>query len=90
MLDSLSNGLKEYVEGTIKIEGHTDNTGSAEYNMGLSKKRAENAKAYLVDKGIDPSRIEVDGKGADEPRYPNDTAEERMKNRRIEISLFRK
>jgi outer membrane protein OmpA-like peptidoglycan-associated protein len=90
MLDTLAEALMEYPQGEIRIEGHTDTTGTAEYNMSLSKKRAESAEAYLVDKGIDEARIETEGKGETEPRYSNTDAEGRMKNRRIEISLFRK
>ncbi len=90
MLDTLAEALMEYPQGKIRIEGHTDTTGTAEYNMSLSKKRAESAEAYLVDKGIDEARIETKGKGQTEPRYSNTDAEGRMKNRRIEITLFRK
>jgi len=90
MLDTLAEALMEYEQGSIKIEGHTDNTGTEAYNMSLSKKRAEAAEAYLVDKGIDEARIETEGLGQGDPRYSNETSEERMKNRRIEISLFRK
>jgi outer membrane protein OmpA-like peptidoglycan-associated protein len=71
----------------IEISGHTDNTGSAAYNMELSVKRAEAVYQYLVDQGIDPSRLTYKGYGQTEPAFPNDTEENRSRNRRIEFSI---
>ena len=90
LLDTLAEALIEYPLGMIKIEGHTDNTGAHKYNMELSEKRAKSAEAYLVTKGIDEARIETEGLGETQPRYSNDTTENRMKNRRIEVDLFKK
>jgi len=89
MLDSLADALVDYPEGSIKITGHTDTTGTPEYNMGLSEERAMSAKTYLLDKGIEEGRIETEGLGETMPRYSNDDAEGREKNRRIEVSLFK-
>ncbi|PIE86177.1 MAG: hypothetical protein CSA05_01870 [Bacteroidia bacterium] len=69
----------------IKITGHTDNKGSTQYNLKLSKRRAEAVKKYLVERRrIDPSRIVTEGKGETEPLAPNTTEQGRAKNRRIE------
>jgi outer membrane protein OmpA-like peptidoglycan-associated protein len=71
----------------IGIRGHTDDTGSAEYNMRLSLKRAEAVYHYLVDHGISPDRLAYQGFGQTEPAFPNDTEENRSRNRRIEFRI---
>jgi len=77
---------------TLKIElsGHTDDIGSDEYNMKLSQKRAESAMAYLVQKGIDPSRIKAVGYGETQPMVPNTSEENRQLNRRVELKVIAK
>lgn len=77
---------------TIKVEisGHTDNTGLPEYNVGLSHRRSEAVKKYLVAAGIDPSRISVSGHGADKPLGDNKTREGRLINRRTEFTILEK
>jgi OOP family OmpA-OmpF porin len=71
----------------IGILGHTDNTGTADYNMQLSIKRAEAVYLYLVQHGISPDRLTYQGLGQTEPAFPNDTEENRSKNRRIEFKI---
>lgn len=73
---------------SLRLAGHTDNTGSMETNLRLSKERAEAVKAYLVSKGANPSRIEATGFGPTQPIAPNNTAEGRQQNRRVEFTLF--
>lgn len=73
---------------SLKLAGHTDNTGSAELNLRLSKDRAESVKAYLVSQGANASRIEATGYGKDQPIATNSTAAGRQKNRRVEFTLF--
>lgn len=73
---------------SLKLAGHTDNTGSLQTNLRLSKDRAEAVKAYLVSKGANPSRIEATGYGPNQPIAPNNTAEGRQQNRRVEFTLF--
>lgn len=73
---------------SLKLAGHTDNTGSQELNMRLSKERAESVKAYLVSKGANPSRIEATGYGPNQPIASNATAEGRQINRRVEFTLY--
>lgn len=78
--------LKENKGLRIKIVGHTDSDGNEEKNLDLSKRRAENVKAFLVgDFKIDDKRIETEGKGASEPVETNDTIEGKAKNRRVEF-----
>jgi OOP family OmpA-OmpF porin len=73
---------------SLKLAGHTDNTGSAELNMRLSKDRAEAVKAYLVAQGANASRIEATGYGQTQPIATNKTAAGRQQNRRVEFTLF--
>ena len=77
--------LKDYAEMTLMIKGHTDSVGSDEYNLGLSDRRANSVRQYLVNQGIDPSRLSSKGYGEAEPIAPNNTDEGRAKNRRIEF-----
>ncbi len=89
LLDSLYEALTIYSSVTVKIDGHTDNVGSYDYNLKLSKKRAESAKEYLVTKGINKERIVTEGNSFSKPVASNATAEERAKNRRIEVVIKR-
>ncbi|RYY06923.1 MAG: OmpA family protein [Sphingobacteriaceae bacterium] len=73
---------------SLKLAGHTDNTGSAELNMRLSKDRAESVKDYLVSKGANASRIEAVGYGQTQPIATNKTAAGRQQNRRVEFTLY--
>ncbi len=85
ILGFVLKALKARPEMELKIIGHTDNTGSREHNLELSQQRADAVKAWLVNKGIDPARLTTEGKGPDEPIVPNDTPENRRKNRRVEF-----
>lgn len=73
---------------SLKLAGHTDNTGSMQTNMRLSKERAEAVKAYLVSKGANQSRIEATGYGPTQPIATNNTAAGRQENRRVEFTLY--
>jgi OOP family OmpA-OmpF porin len=73
---------------SLKLAGHTDNVGSDDANMKLSKDRAESIKAYLVSKGANASRIEATGYGKNQPIASNKTAKGRQMNRRVEFTLF--
>lgn len=73
---------------SLKLAGHTDNVGSEVYNMKLSKERAESVKTYLVNKGVNPSRIEATGYGETQPIDTNKTAKGRQNNRRVEFTLY--
>ncbi|MFF5379572.1 OmpA family protein [Pedobacter suwonensis] len=73
---------------SLKLAGHTDNTGGRELNLRLSKERAESVKAYLVSQGANASRIEATGYGPDQPIASNKTAAGRQENRRVEFTLY--
>ncbi|MDR2173477.1 MAG: OmpA family protein [Burkholderiales bacterium] len=75
------------IEGNIYITGHTCNIGSATYNQGLSERRAHSVFQYLVSKGVAADKMIAEGKGLNEPRYPNDK-EGRPKNRRVDIEYI--
>lgn len=71
----------------INVIGHTDSVGPEEYNMGLSIRRANSVKDYMVSEGIDPGIIDVIGKGESAPIASNATAAGRAQNRRVEIQV---
>ena len=73
---------------SLKLAGHTDNTGSDQLNMRLSKDRTESVKAYLVSQGANASRIEAIGFGEGQPIATNNTLEGRQQNRRVEFTLY--
>ena len=72
----------------LKIDGHTDNVGKAEFNMDLSRKRAEAVKHYLMEKGVNGSKLETEGFGMTKPIADNKTAGGRQKNRRVEMNIL--
>lgn len=76
---------REYPDATFDVSGYTDSTASREYNLTLSKNRAESVKAYLVARGVDADRIVARGFGVDNPIGDNETAEGRALNRRVEV-----
>jgi outer membrane protein OmpA-like peptidoglycan-associated protein len=82
--------LKNNLDQNIIITGHTDNAGTVEYNMDLSIKRAESVKRALINFGIDQKRIKVIGRGETVPYVPNDSEENKLRNRRIEIELIKR
>ena len=69
----------------ILVEGHTDSTGKAEFNMKLSELRAESVKAVLVENAVSPDRIETHGYASTKPVATNDTPAGRSQNRRVEV-----
>lgn len=86
-LDQLVQLMNDNPDCWVKLDGHTDSTGSDAINNKLSQDRVDSIKFYLVDKGINPNRIVARGHGSSMPIAPNDTAEGRAKNRRVEINL---
>jgi outer membrane protein OmpA-like peptidoglycan-associated protein len=85
VLDKIAEGLLLNPKTEIAINGHTDNQGSARFNLKLSQDRANAVKDYLVSKGVSPSRIQAKGYGFTQPIADNNTEEGRIKNRRIEF-----
>ncbi len=72
----------------VGVIGHTDAVGPVEYNQRLSERRAATAKAYLVSRGIPAEQIDARGEGELAPKYPNDTADNRQKNRRVDVEFL--
>ncbi|RQW63978.1 OmpA family protein [Vibrio viridaestus] len=77
--------LTEYPQADVVITGHTDSTGSKQYNQVLSERRANSVADFLTENGIQTSRISTKGMGELQPVASNDTREGREKNRRVEI-----
>jgi OOP family OmpA-OmpF porin len=89
VLDVAVSRLAECPEIRVTITGHTDSIGDEKYNAGLSYRRAEATRQYLVDQGISAGRLEAEGLGESEPVAPNDTSEGRAQNRRVELGPTR-
>ncbi len=88
-LDKLAGILVEYPDTNVLVVGHTDSTGSDEYNMTLSKNRAYAVTNYFIqDKGLNSSRFETNWFGETQPKHDNSTAEGRAKNRRVNIVIL--
>lgn len=77
--------LQSYPDLKIEIQGHTDNTGAAEHNLQLSKRRADTVKQYMLLFGLDSSRMVAQGYGMNNPVADNNTEEGRAQNRRVEL-----
>jgi OOP family OmpA-OmpF porin len=82
-LESLTNIMLLRTDLKIRLEGHTDNNGSEEYNLELSKNRVQAVKDFLVANGVDPSRIELQWYGESKPISENSTEEGKARNRRV-------
>ena len=87
-LNILYNFLTENPKVRVLITGHTDSQGSESHNQVLSEGRANSVKEAMIDRGIDPSRLETNGKGESEPIDTNDTEEGRQNNRRVQITVL--
>lgn len=87
-LNKVINFMKTNPDIKIRISGHTDNQGAADYNKQLSLQRAKAVYDFLVANKIDSTRIEYVGYGQEKPAFPNDTEENRSKNRRIEFEII--
>jgi len=85
VLDAAGEGLLACPTVPVRVEGHTDSLGSAEYNQNLGQRRAETVRRYLVDSGIAPQRIKARSHGETRPIATNDTDEGRQLNRRVEL-----
>lgn len=86
-LNKLVTALNDYPNTNIEIQGHTDSRGTDEYNMGLSQRRANSVRDYLVAQGIAATRLTTRGFGESAPAYSNDTPEGMAQNRRVEFLI---
>ncbi len=89
-LDRLTRLMNDTPSLQIEISGHTDNVGSASYNQKLSESRAKAVVDYLLDKGVESSRLEYKGYGFEQPVASNKTEEGRQENRRTEFKILGK
>jgi outer membrane protein OmpA-like peptidoglycan-associated protein len=87
VLDSVALVAQKYDQTVVEVSGHTDSTGSAQYNQTLSEQRAATVATYLNNRGIDRQRILAYGRGLTQPIADNSTAAGRAMNRRVEIRL---
>jgi outer membrane protein OmpA-like peptidoglycan-associated protein len=79
--------LNQFGEMSVLVEGHTDAIGADEYNLQLSKKRAQAVSDFLVSQGVDAKRLSWEGYGKTRPVADNDTEEGRQKNRRVDLVI---
>jgi outer membrane protein OmpA-like peptidoglycan-associated protein len=86
ILDGVAESLVANEDINVRVSGHTDNTGSAALNKRLSQARAEAVRAYLIEKGVNASRLTAAGYGPSKPIASNKTAEGRAQNRRVELT----
>jgi len=86
-IENLAVSLKNNPETTILVVGHTDASGSDEYNRRLSERRAHSVKDYALSQGISSSRLTVEGRGESEPIADNTTEAGKTQNRRVEIVI---
>ena len=84
-LDKIADVVVRYNKTTLTVAGHTDDVGSAQYNQGLSERRARSVAQYLEQKKVQPVRMAVVGKGEAMPIASNATDGGRAENRRVEI-----
>jgi outer membrane protein OmpA-like peptidoglycan-associated protein len=88
-LDQVANALLAVRERSILVEGHTDSQGSESYNQGLSQRRADAVRDYIVQRGYPADHIQARGKGEGSPIADNASPEGRANNRRVEIVIER-
>ncbi len=88
ILNEITSMLTQHPDVRVHITGHTDSTGDPDFNLDLSSRRAQSVVDYMVNQGIEVSRLTAEGHGDQEPIASNDTNEGRSKNRRIEFKLI--
>lgn len=87
-LDQLAQVLQRNAQALVRVEGHTDDVGSEDYNMKLSLARAENIRSHLMSRGVPSARILAEGYGKGQPIVANTSAKNRARNRRVELSIL--
>ena len=86
-LAKISGILMVFKTSRVVIEGHTDNSGSEEFNLNLSKMRAENVRSFMIEQGVSGNRLKAVGFGFAHPMADNETEEGRAKNRRVDLVI---
>jgi outer membrane protein OmpA-like peptidoglycan-associated protein len=86
-LAKLATFLNQYQDRSVLIEGHTDSIGNEDYNLGLSQRRADSVKVWLMKQGVNSDRLVTSGKGEVSPVSGNDSASGRQLNRRVEVII---
>jgi outer membrane protein OmpA-like peptidoglycan-associated protein len=86
-LGRLAAFLTKYMDRNVQIVGYTDNIGGEDYNLGLSQRRADAVKFYLVNQGVDSGRVSSSGMGKGSPVADNSSATGRQQNRRVEVII---
>ncbi len=84
----LSEILNKYSDTNVLIEGHTDSTGSEEYNLTLSRQRAQSVANYLAQLEVNPTRFTIMGYGESQPISENETVGGRAQNRRVDLGIW--
>ena len=86
-LNKLVSFLNKYRDRTARVEGYTDSVGTDDYNQGLSERRADGVKSYLIGQGVGAERLTASGKGKNDPVASNDSPGGRQMNRRVEVII---
>jgi outer membrane protein OmpA-like peptidoglycan-associated protein len=87
-LDNLASSLSSYGDSKLLLVGHTDDKGTAAYNLDLSRKRAAAVASYIEAHGVSADRVQIAGRGETEPVATNDTEPGRQQNRRVEVAIY--
>jgi len=87
-IKELATILNKYPDTYVRVEGHTDTTGTDAYNMGLSERRANAVATYLKNQGVAASRVQPYWYGSRQPKVPNNSDANKAINRRVEFSIF--
>lgn len=86
-LREMADVLVKYPETNLVVSGHTDNTGTEEYNQRLSERRAQAVRGFLAENGVDASRLRAEGYGESLPVASNESVDGRAQNRRVEVQI---
>jgi outer membrane protein OmpA-like peptidoglycan-associated protein len=88
LMDQIARVIREHAQiRLIEIQGHTDDHGTDRYNDSLSQRRAESVRRGLVERGVEQERLTAVGYGERRPIVPNDSDENRAKNRRVQFVI---
>lgn len=87
-LDNLASSIGNFGDSKLLLVGHTDSQGADQYNLDLSRRRADAVAAYLESHGVSPNRVQTSGRGETEPVASNDTESGKQQNRRVEAAIY--